>query len=143
VTPRLAPAATFERGGERIGVVGATTPLVQQISSTGGTEVVGPTENDMSALANVLQPRIDSLTEQGINKIVLTTHLQQISLEKELIGQLSGVDIVLAGGSDTILADETDTLRSGDSAANSYPITTQNADGDPAAIVSTAGEYSY
>ena len=143
VTPRLAPATTFERGGERIGVVGATTPLVEQISSPGSTEVNGPSSNDMAALADVLQPTIDSLTEQGINKIVLTSHLQQLSLERELIGQLSGVDIVLAGGSDTILADESDTLRSGDSAADTYPITTQNADGDPAAIVSTAGEYSY
>jgi 2',3'-cyclic-nucleotide 2'-phosphodiesterase (5'-nucleotidase family) len=104
---------------------------------------VGPDENDVQALADVLQPVIDQITEQGVNKVVLTSHLQQIALEQELIGELSGVDIVIAGGSDTILADNTDTLRSGDEAGDSYPIITENADGDPAAIVSTAGEYSY
>ena len=143
VTPRLAPAAIFERGGEQIGVVGATTPLVQQISSPGDTAIVGPNENDMQALAEVLQPVIDNIIDQGVNKVILTTHLQQIALEQELIGELSGVDIVIAGGSDTLLADETDTLRAGDEADDSYPLITENADGDPAAIVSTDGEYSY
>jgi len=142
-TPRLAPAAIFERGGEQIGVVGATTPILREISSPGSVELEGPTENDMQALAEVLQPTINNITDQGVNKVILTTHLQQIALEQELIGELSGVDIVIAGGSDTILADNTDTLRSGDEAADSYPIITENADGDPAAIVSTAGEYSY
>jgi len=143
VTPRLAPATILERGGEQIGVVGATTPLLQELSSPGNTEIVGPDENNVQALAEVLQPVIDQITEQGVNKVVLTTHLQQIALEQELIGELSGVDIVIAGGSGTILADETDTLRSGDQAADTYPIITENEDGDPAAIVSTAGEYSY
>ncbi len=143
ITPRIAPAAIFERGGEPIGVVGATTPLLQQLSSPGNTEIVGPNENNVQALADVLQPVIDNIAEQGVNKIILTTHLQQIALEQELIGELSGVDIVIAGGSDTLLADETDTLRSGDEAEDSYPLLTENADGDPAAIVSSAGEYSY
>ena len=143
VTPRLAPATILERGGEQIGVVGATTPLLQELSSPGNTEIVGPDENNVQALADVLQPVIDQITDQGVNKVVLTTHLQQIALEQELIGQLSGVDIVIAGGSDTILADNTDTLRSGDEADDSYPLITENADGDPAAIVSSAGEYSY
>jgi len=143
LTPRLAPAIILERGGEQIGVVGATTPLLQELSSPGNTEIVGPDENNVKALADVLQPVIDQITEQGVNKVVLTTHLQQIALEQELISELSGVDIVIAGGSNTILADNTDTLRTGDEAGNSYPIITENADGDPAAIVSTAGEYSY
>jgi len=97
----------------------------------------------MQALAAVLQPVIDEMNAQGVNKVIVTTHLQQIALEQELIGALSGVDIVIAGGSDTLLADETDTLRPGDEAEDSYPLLTENADGDPAAIVSTDGEYSY
>jgi len=143
ITPRIAPAAIFERGGEQIGVVGATTPLLQELSSPGDTEIVGPSENNVQALADVLQPVIDEIADQGVNKIILTTHLQQIALEQELMGELSGVDIVIAGGSDTLLADETDTLRPGDEADDSYPLLTENADGDPAAIVSSAGEYSY
>jgi len=141
--PKLAPATIIERDGERIGVVGATTQLVASISSTGAVDAVNPGSNDMPALAGVLQPVIDALAAAGIDKIILTSHLQQIALEEELAGLLSGVDIILAGGSDTILANDTDALRPGDEAAGAYPRVVDNADGEPTAILSTAGEYSY
>lgn len=157
VTPRIAPAATFdventEGQAEKVGVIGATTQLLAQISSPGQTDVLTGGSNDMTALAEVLQPVVDDIrkgedgtlgTADDVNKVVLVSHLQQLALEEELIGQLSGVDVVVASGSDTLLADNTDTLRPGDTADGSYPIVTQNADGDPAAIVSTDGEYSY
>lgn len=141
-TPRIAPAALFTVGGTRIGVVGATTPLLDTLSSPGGV-LVGGGDNDMAALAAILRPVIDTTVAAGATVVILTTHLQRIALEQELIGRLSSVDIVIAGGSDTLLADETDTLRPGDAAAGPYPLVTTNADGDPAVIVSTDGEYSY
>ncbi|WP_353932954.1 5'-nucleotidase C-terminal domain-containing protein [Okeanomitos corallinicola TIOX110] len=142
-TPKIAPATIIEEGGEQIGVVGATTQLLERISSPSGTTVVGTKANDMDALAAILQPVINQLQTQGVNKIIVVSHLQQIALEQELITKLSGVDVVVAGGSDTILANGDDSLRSGDAPANTYPIVTTNADGDPAVIVSTDGEYSY
>jgi len=150
--PKLAPSTVIELGEERIGVVAATTPLLEQLSSTGDVTVrePGAGTNDMAALAQILQPEIDALTGQGIDKVVLVTHLQQIALEQDLVPRLSGVDVAIAGGSDTILADDTDALRPGDAAAGPYPIVTTNAsddDGDgspdPALIVSTGGEYGY
>jgi 2',3'-cyclic-nucleotide 2'-phosphodiesterase (5'-nucleotidase family) len=141
--PKIAPATIIEEGGEKIGVVGATTQLVETISSTGDVDVIDPESNDMAALAAILQPTIDQLIADGINKIVVVSHLQQIALEKELVGLLSGVDVIIAGGSDTLLADDTDVLRNGDTAAEGYPFETTNKDGDPAVIVSTDGEYSY
>ncbi|OAB62341.1 hypothetical protein AY599_14510 [Leptolyngbya valderiana BDU 20041] len=142
--PKFAPATIIERNGDRIGIVGATTPLVESISSTGDVTVVGSASNDMAALANVLQPTIDSLLAQGINKIVTVSHLQQFQLEQELVPLLRGVDVAIAGGSDTIVASPSDRLRPGDEAGVSpYPFITTNADGEPAAIVSTDGEYSY
>jgi len=142
-TPKLAPASILEQNGEQIGIIGLTTPLLQSLTSPGSVELIGPTSNDVDALAEVVQPTIDALAEQGINKVVLTTHLQQISLEQELVPLLSGVDIVIAGGSDTILADGTDELLPGDEVGGDYPLILDNADGDPVAIVSTAGEYTY
>jgi 2',3'-cyclic-nucleotide 2'-phosphodiesterase (5'-nucleotidase family) len=97
----------------------------------------------MAALAGILQPVIDALTAQGIDKIVVAAHMQQIALERELVTLLRGVDVVIAGGSNTLLADATDALRPGDAAADSYPIVTRNADGDPALVVNTDGDYSY
>ena len=141
--PKFAAATYVKRGSETYGIVGATTPLVQSISSPGGVKVKGPSTNDMAALAAVIQPSIDALTKMGVNKIILVTHLQQFSLEQQLVKLLSGVDVVLAGGSDTILADKTDRLRAGDKATGNYPFVTTNKDNDPALIVSTDGQYKY
>lgn len=80
--PKLAPATIIERNGDRIGVVGMTTPIVETISSTGDVTVLGPNSNDMAALANVVQPTIDQLLNQGINKIVTVSHLQQSNSNK-------------------------------------------------------------
>ncbi|MPZ11262.1 MAG: hypothetical protein GEU89_13795 [Kiloniellaceae bacterium] len=146
-SPKIAKATIIEEGGELIGIVGATTPGLAQISSPGDTTVIGSNDpNDMDALAAILQPVIDEVVAQGVNKVILVTHLQQIALEKELIGKLSGVDIIIAGGSDTLLADDEDVqrgLNDGDTPAEDYPFVTTNKDGDPAVIVSTDGEYSY
>lgn len=143
-TPKLAPATIITVNGENIGVVGATTQMLSTITSAGNVSVVGnPTMNDMTQLAGVIQPYIDSLTSQGINKIIVASHLQQFSLEQALAGLLNDVDIILAGGSDFLLADNTDVLRAGDVADGNYPYQTVNAQGDSVLIVSTDGEYSY
>ena len=150
---KVAQATIVEAGGEQIGVVGATTQLIASISSPGNVnDVSSPGTNDMAALAAVLQPVIDDLidgadnvagTADDINKVVLVSHLQQFALEQELASLLSGVDVILAGGSDTRSADAQDRLRPGDTADQPYPAIVTNLDGDPTAIVSTDGEYSY
>jgi alkaline phosphatase len=142
---KLAPATIINRGGQLFGVVGATTPLLASISSPGQTKVKTPGagSNNMTQLASLLQPVIDELLAAGVNRIILVTHLQQITLEQQLVPLLRGVDVAIAGGSDTLLADATDVLRAGDVAGGPYPILTANADGDSAVIVSTDGQYSY
>lgn len=150
---KIAPATILDAGGEQIGVVGATTQLVSQISSTGDIEdKTSPGANDMAALAALLQPVVDAViagadgtmgTGDDVNKVILVSHLQQFALEEELAGLLRGVDIILAGGSDTISADDQDRLRAGDTAEQPYPKVVTDADGNPTAILSTDGEYSY
>jgi 2',3'-cyclic-nucleotide 2'-phosphodiesterase (5'-nucleotidase family) len=141
-TPKIAPYAFAEQGGQKIGIVGATTPILQSISSPTGTVVTGPTTNDMPALAAVLQPAINTVLAGGANKIILLSHLQQISLETELAGLLTGVDIIVAGGSDTILAND-EPLQPGDVADGPYPLIVTSQSSEPVAIVSTDGEYTY
>ncbi|MEM9652768.1 MAG: 5'-nucleotidase C-terminal domain-containing protein [Actinomycetota bacterium] len=141
--PKIAPSAIISVGGESIGVVGATTQLLASISSPGATTVIGPNSNDMAALAEILQPEVSALEDAGANKIILTSHLQQLALEEELATLLDGVDIIIAGGSDSLLANDDDELRDGDTADREYPVTATSAGGDPVVIVSTDGEYSY
>ncbi|WP_404310442.1 choice-of-anchor I family protein [Neorhodopirellula lusitana] len=150
--PSIAPATIATVEGESIAIIGATTQLISQISSPGGTVSNAGNSNDMQALADVLNPLIADIingaddiagTADDVDKVILVSHLQQISLEQELAGLLHGVDVIVAGGSDTLLADAQDTLRAGDVAAGTYPVQTVNADSDPTLIVSTDGEYSY
>ncbi|MFC5067310.1 ExeM/NucH family extracellular endonuclease [Flaviflagellibacter deserti] len=140
---KIAPATIITENGEKIGVVGATTQIVQSISSTGGIEIIGDNVDDMPALAAILQPTIDAMLAQGVNKIILVSHLQQLALEKALAPLLHGVDIIIAGGSHTLLADATDDLLPDDTAVDTYPLLTTNADGKALAIVNTDSEYSY
>ena len=148
---RIVPSAVVNSGGEQIGLVGATTQIVETISSTGNVEVKGFAEgtetNDMVLLAAQLQPVIDELIAQGVNKIVVMAHLQQIALEQELATLLRGVDIILAAGSNTRLGDANDQAVPfpGHAAdfANTYPIIATGADGGTTLIVNTDNEYTY
>ena len=136
--------------GEQIGVVGATTPTLPSISSPGDV-TVNPIEfdsddpEDIAALAAEIQSSVDSLLADNpdLNKVVLLSHMQQISIEEALSAELTNVDIIVAGGSNTLLADNTDKLRAGDEAGGVYPILNTAADGNPIAVVNTDGNYQY
>ena len=152
---RIAPAVVVTEGGEKIGIVGATTQILESISSPNGTEVKGfPTGagpngevDDMDLLAAQLQPIIDELIAEGVNKIIVTAHLQQIANEQLLATKLRGVDIILSAGSNTRLGDADDEAVAfpGHEASfdGTYPIVTQGIDGKTTLIVNTDGEYSY
>jgi 2',3'-cyclic-nucleotide 2'-phosphodiesterase (5'-nucleotidase family) len=149
---RIVPSAVVTKNGEKIGLVGATTQVLEQISSAGGVEVMGflgdgSERDDMVLLASQLQPVIDDLTAQGVNKVVLMAHLQQLANEQALAPLLRGVDIILSAGSNTRLGDDNDQAVSfpGHAAnfADTYPLLTQGADGAPTLIVNTDNEYTY
>jgi 2',3'-cyclic-nucleotide 2'-phosphodiesterase (5'-nucleotidase family) len=140
---KLAPSTIITKGGQKIGIVGATTQVLATISSPGATTVVGGGANDMTILAGILQPVVNDLIANGCNKIILLSHLQQIAFEKELAGKLSGVDIIMAGGSNTLMADSNDRLRAGDVAVETYPFLTTDLDGKTIALINTEGNYKY
>jgi 2',3'-cyclic-nucleotide 2'-phosphodiesterase (5'-nucleotidase family) len=118
---RIVPSAVLDEGGQKIGLVGATTQLLEAIASPSGTEVrgfpTGPGANgevdNMDLLATQLQPVIDDLIAQGVNQIILMPHLQVLANERLLATKLSGVDIILAAGSDTRLGDANNTAAFG------------------------------
>ncbi len=139
----LAKSAVVTIGDERFGVVGATTPSLKSLTKAGGTTVLTAPEDGVDGLAEVIQQEVDSLTAQGINKIILLAHMQRLEIEKELATKLTEVDIIVAGGSDTLLADATDRLRAGDEAGGAYPLVFQSAKGEPSLVVNTAGDYRY
>jgi 2',3'-cyclic-nucleotide 2'-phosphodiesterase (5'-nucleotidase family) len=149
---RIVPSAVVTKNGEKIGLVGATTQVIEQISSTGGVEVKGfsgdgSERDDMALLASQLQPVIDDLISQGVNKVILMAHLQQLGNEKALAPLLRGVDIILSAGSNTRLGDGNDQAVAfpghGANFADTYPLVSAGADGVTTLIVNTDNEYTY
>jgi 2',3'-cyclic-nucleotide 2'-phosphodiesterase (5'-nucleotidase family) len=148
---KIAASTVITVNGEKIGIVGATTPTLRTISSPGNVGILPspfggtPTAAELDALAAIIQADVDALlsANPGLNKVVLLAHMQQIAIEQELASRLSNVDIIVAGGSNTRLVDENDRLRAGDTAQGIYPIIKTGADGNPVAVVNTDGNYKY
>ncbi|MGF1673971.1 MAG: choice-of-anchor I family protein [Rivularia sp. (in: cyanobacteria)] len=140
---KIAKSTVITVNDEKIGVVGATTPTLARISSPGDVGILPADPNDIAALAAEIQKSVDELTATGINKIILLAHMQQIGIEQQLAGLLKDVDIIMAGGSNTRLVDETDRLRDGDTAQGVYPILLKSATGQDVALVNTDGNYKY
>ncbi len=139
---QIAASTTINVNGHLVGIVGATTPILGNISSPGDV-TIRPATDDVADLAAVIQPAIDALIDAGVNKIILLAHMQQLAIERELAELLDGVDIIVAGGSNTLLADGNDRLRDGDAAADTYPLSYDSASNEPVLVINTDGDFTY
>ena len=141
----LAAYAVATVNGEQIGLVGASTPLLPSITTTGGLQIFpGASDWTVDELAAEIQPSVDALRSAGVNKIILLAHMQQISVEKELATKLDGVDIIVAGGSNTRMGDDNDSLYPGDDGFQDlYPYEATAMDGQPILVVNVDGDYKY
>ncbi len=144
---------------ERIGLVGLTPPLLRSLSSPENIGTIGDRTGTpgFDVLVNTLQAEVDKLTAQGVDKVILLSQLQEISEEKALAGKLKNVDVIVAAGSDTRLANPDDLLLplAAETAVPSYPLIYNSQTGqqvaslaalagvEPLIIVSADGEYKY
>ena len=131
--------------GAKIGVVTAMTPLLPTISSPGKSRLLTAT---IDAVAKRLQKQINALQKQGINKIVLVSHLQDLNNDKALVAKLKGVDIAVGGGGDELLqsdyiANGTELLPGESAPAGTYPTNVTDAAGKVVPVVTTSGNYKY
>ncbi len=90
-------SAVIGVNGETIGLVGATTPLIPTISSPGDVTVFPSNPDDLDSLAAIIQQEVDTFSSQGIDKIILLAHLQQLSIEITLAQLLRDVDVIIGG----------------------------------------------
>ena len=133
-------------GGETIGVIGASSPVFKNITTTGGLEftpTLTGTEPNIDTLAAAIQKGVDEMTAQGINKVVLLAHMQTIATEKALATKLKDVDIIVAGGSNTLLTAYNGKVRLGDTSAGVYPFQATSASGLPVVVVNVDADYKY
>ncbi|MBR9728011.1 bifunctional metallophosphatase/5'-nucleotidase [Shewanella intestini] len=138
----LAATTIIEVNGEQIGIVGITTPTNDNITTTDDIGVY-PANDSIDELVEIVQTKVDALVSQGINKVIALAHMQSITFEKELASKLRHVDIIVAGGSNTLLANVDDRLWAGDTIQGEYPILLKDADDNNIAIVNVDGDYKY
>ncbi|MCW5756826.1 MAG: 5'-nucleotidase C-terminal domain-containing protein [Phycisphaeraceae bacterium] len=142
---RIAPSTVVEvatdSGVRRVGVIGATTTVLPFISSPRGVVV-------LDDLVGIIQAEVDALAADGVNIIILSSHLQRLTEELSLIGNLRGIDAIVGGGGGELLANPGDLLVPGDApqtvaGQSGYPIFGTDADGNQIPIVTTSGDYRY
>jgi phosphodiesterase/alkaline phosphatase D-like protein/2',3'-cyclic-nucleotide 2'-phosphodiesterase (5'-nucleotidase family) len=149
---KIAPYAVVTEGGEKIGIVGATTFDLLSKSSPNGTvpkDDADPSTSDLQEVALYVQAAVDVLRARGINKIVMVDQLDTLERNKALAPLLRGVDVMVAGGGHERLGDANDVpvAFNGHDAdfipTDRFPIVTAGADGKPTLIITTDTEFTY
>ncbi|QDU72397.1 5'-nucleotidase C-terminal domain-containing protein [Mucisphaera calidilacus] len=130
---RIAPSTILNVNGEQVGIIGATTEGLASVTSPGATNI--------NAVQPAVQAQVNTLTGMGVNKIILISHLQSILEEQMLANTVTGLDVIVAGGGDELLADPgtplLPTTDPGDIFGD-YPLVESNVP-----IVTTPGGYGY
>lgn len=140
---KIASSKVVTVAGRQVGIVGATTEALNTIST--------PRFVVINQVLPAVQAQINNLTAQGVNIIIVSTHLQGLEAEIALTQQLSGVDIVISGGGSELMANPGTLLVPGDTinaggptlGGTGYPRWIVNAGGVNTPIITTGGEYKY
>jgi 2',3'-cyclic-nucleotide 2'-phosphodiesterase (5'-nucleotidase family) len=147
-------AGTFVDGrcdGVVVGIVGATPESLRLITRGVSTLQVPDTP---AATVAALQRQVDALRGEGITVVVLLAHRQGIERDVELFtgggagGSLVGVDVVLSGGGENLLAarhhrllpDATRDPRCPRLGEPCYPVVVRAVDGAPVVLVASDGD---
>ena len=129
----LGASTIIEVGNEQVGVIGAVTPWLGNISS--------PRNVKVSAVLPAVTAEVERLTALGVNKIILVSHLQDVAEEVELVGQTSGIDVVIAGGGDDLLRNKGDTCMPDAEPAGPYPLLVTDSSGAEVPVITAPGGY--
>lgn len=130
-------------GGKKIGIVGATTPLLPSISSPGAVNLIGYSasnteQQNLLALVPIIQAEVDRLKSEGVNTIVLMSHLQNAANEiNTVVPALTGVDLVVSGGGHELMKDPDDLVINGGVAPtfNTHPVYATDLTGKPVPVL--------
>lgn len=127
---KIEPFVLLEVGGADVAIIGLVTPDSEILSSPGPELVF---EHDM---ANVTQDIVDALDAEGVNKIILLTHIGY-EADYELAQQVSGVDVVVGGHTNTFLSNRYT------GAIGEYPTVLESASGEPVLVVQASASTHY
>jgi 5'-nucleotidase/UDP-sugar diphosphatase len=126
LTGLIKPYTVLDVGGQKLGVVGGVTEYTPSISSPG--------ENILFLdPVKPLQAAVDELTRQGVNKIVLVTHIGYED-EIELVKRMRNVDALIGGHTHSLLGSP-QPLEGWPQPRGAYPTEVLDADGRTVHVV--------
>ena len=124
---KIQPAVIKTVGGERIGIFGLVTEETAITSSPGpNVKVMDPTQAARDAVAK--------LSAQGVNKIVLLSHLG-FPADRELASEVPGIDVIVSGHTETLMGDPAKIDASLGRPSLPYPVSVNGSSGGPTLIV--------
>lgn len=137
---RLPPVRVVEIGGRRVGLLSATRPDMRDVASPRNLAFAPADE-----LVEVVQGQVDAVIAAGARVVILLSHQANLEADRALAAALRDVDVVIAAGGHSLLANEGDLLIPGDEArvVGSYPQWATDQAGVDVPLVSTAGGYRY
>ena len=126
----IEPSVILEVGDQSIGIIGLVTPETDILSLPSKALVF---EYD---LIGVTQEQVDILSAEGVNKIILVTHIGY-NADLEVAQGVSGVDVVVGGHTNTFLSNTYSGAR------GEYPTVTESASGEPVLVVQASTKTVY
>ncbi|HEY94528.1 MAG TPA: bifunctional metallophosphatase/5'-nucleotidase, partial [Dehalococcoidia bacterium] len=133
---RIAKSVILKDKKREIGIIGAITPQLDVISTPRNVRVI-------KDVAQAVQAEVTRLEELEVDIIVLLSHMQNFDADIALANKLRGVDVMVAGGDDLVLANDCDLLIPGDEPYAPYPYFVTDLDKNLVPIVTTGGQYGY
>lgn len=127
---KISPSVILEVGGEQIGIIGLVTPESEILSSPGPELVFN---YDLIAAT---QEQVDALSAEGVNKIILLTHIGYAA-DLEVAQGVSGVDVIVGGHTNTLLSNQYA------DAVGEYPTVLESASGEPVLVVQASTRTVY
>jgi len=140
----IATSTIVDRGGRKIGIVGATTSRLSEMTSPGKVKA-------LPNVAELVQGEVDKLTDRGVNIVILVSHLHDLGEDRALVPRLRNVDMVIAGGGDQLLASDAARLLPGDDISVDpstgqrlrYPLMLTDQAGVRVPVAAIPGQYKY
>ena len=114
----IAPYILVEAGGEQIGIIGLIVDELVNVSSPSA-------ETEILPVAETAQLVIEQLENEGVNKIILLTHIGYED-DLELASLLTGADVIVGGHTHSVLGDFSSV---GLDSEGEYPTVVPGADG--------------
>ncbi len=129
------PGSTvLEVGGEKIGIIGLVTSETPEITINFANKEALTWSNDY---AGAVKREVAILKAEGVNKIILTTHIG-LGMDMAVAAKITDVDVIVGGHSHTAVSSIY--KEGGDT---KYPIKVDDAEGNPVYIVQAGDRDRY